>query len=64
MMPSLWAENTKEDGAIIKVYNIGRIAGMQWHLQLADMKEDTMSKGIWVLVHISSVYIYVWHLDK
>ena len=22
MMPSLWAENTKEDGAIIKVYNI------------------------------------------
>ena len=33
MMPSFWAENTKEGGAIIRVDNIGRIAGLQWHLQ-------------------------------
>ena len=64
MMPSFWAENANEGGAIIRVDNVGRIAGLQWHLQLADMKEDTMSEGIWVLVHISSIYIYVWHLDK
>ena len=59
MMPSLWAENTKEDGAIIKVYDIGRIAGMQWHLQLADMKEDIMNEGIWVC---SSYIIYLYEV--
>ena len=53
-----------EGGAIIRADNMGRIAGLQWHLQLADMEEDTVSEGIWVLVHVSSIYINVWHLDK
>ena len=64
MIPRFWPENTKEGGAIKRVDNIGKTADLWQCLQLADMKEDTMSEGIWVLVHISSVYIYVWHLDK
>lgn len=61
MMPSFWAENTKEGGAIIRVDNR---QDSRFAVAFADMKEDTMSEGIWVLVHVSSIYIYVWHLDK
>ena len=46
MTPSFWPENTKEGGVIKRVDNIGRTAGLWWHLQLVDRKEDIIREGI------------------